>query len=152
MCRPKTGHGGGRVENVQHGVARRPRAFDVACSCAGLAHLGTHDYEQAIKQFETSVSLGRIVLPKDNPVRFADVAALGACYRQTNRVAESHKLLEEALTSYATHLGQGGGSPNVACVMCQYGLTLVREARFTEAETMPRQAVAQYDRPKSSPC
>jgi eukaryotic-like serine/threonine-protein kinase len=114
-------------------------------------YLGMGRQDEAALQFEAAVRLGRNALGENHAITLVDLAALGACYRVTNRVAESHRLLETALSSYETEFGKASGSPHVASVMCQFGLTFVREAEFAEAEAMLRRALAHYDHPEMIP-
>ena len=80
-----------------------------------------------------------------------DVAALGDCYRTTNRVTESHQVLATELAGLEAKIGKAGPIPPVAFVRCQFGLTLLREGRFAEAEAVLRQSLADYDRYEMRP-
>jgi tetratricopeptide (TPR) repeat protein len=114
-------------------------------------YVGLGRYGEAAPQFEAAVRLGRSVLGEEHTITLVDLAALGACYCATNRVAAARQLLAAALASHDAKAVQSGANPPIAIVRGQYGLTLVREGRFAEAEAVLRQALAEYDRNELRP-
>jgi UDP-N-acetylglucosamine 2-epimerase len=59
--------------------------------------------------------------------------------------------LATALASFEGKSGTAGVGPHVAFVHGQFGLTLLRERSFVEAEAMLRRAIAGYDNPELRP-
>ncbi len=114
-------------------------------------YTGVGRRDEATKQMEATVRLGRTVLGEQHTITLVDIAALGACYCDTNRAAESHQVLAAALAAHAAKLGPAGGNPSIAFVRCQYGLTLLREARYAEAEAVLRQALVEYENSELRP-
>jgi serine/threonine protein kinase/tetratricopeptide (TPR) repeat protein len=109
--------------------------------------LGRHDeaagkFEDALKRTKRSAGF---------PLTPVDMAALGACYRATHRLAESHEFLQTKLASLEAAPGDDGIRPQVALVRGQLGLTLLREGLFAQAETMLRRSLAGYDDPGLRP-
>jgi tetratricopeptide (TPR) repeat protein len=105
--------------------------------------LGRH--EEATRMFEEA--LRHAQRPDVEKLALTDVAALGACYRATNRVAEAQALLTEKVAALEKR-GVGRIPPQIAHLRCQLGLTLLREGRFEEAESVLRQALLDYKNPK----
>ena len=99
---------------------------------------------EAASRFETAARLGKSAWGQLNPLTLVDIAALGDCYRATDRVAEAHQLLAAELA--ACEAASQTDVPHLAYVLAEYGLLLVREARFAEAEAMLRRALVNYDR------
>jgi tetratricopeptide (TPR) repeat protein len=114
-------------------------AHTLAWVCIGS---GRHD--EAVTLFERETE----DLLRQGPIALVDIAALGASYCATNRVAKAHEFLAEML---ARHETKPVKLPQVAFVRGQFGMTLLREGRFAEAEAILRKALAEYDLPGLKP-
>jgi tetratricopeptide (TPR) repeat protein len=110
-----------------------------------------HRWEEGAKHFEAALRLGRAHLGERHLFVFMDLADLAACYSETNRIAEAYQCLGAALAPFDTESKLASAPPNIAHVMCELGRTLIREARFAEAEDVLRQAMAHYRRPGFRP-
>jgi tetratricopeptide (TPR) repeat protein len=109
-----------------------------------LLGLGRHD--EAARMFEEA--LQRMKWGEGFPLRLVDVAALGACYRATNRLPKTREYLTAALASIQPSGTNNELPPLAALVQCQLGLVLLREGGSAEAEMLLRQALAGYENPK----
>ena len=114
-------------------------------------YVGLRRSDDAAKLFEVVIPLYRKAFREDFPITLVDVAALGICYCATDRVADAHQYLAAALASVESKPGIGGINPHIAIVQCQFGLTLLREGRFVQAEAMLRQALKGYGNPDLKP-
>jgi tetratricopeptide (TPR) repeat protein len=103
---------------------------------------------EAAAAFEEALRSIRAILGDDHIFAQMDVAGLGAAYRDAGRVAESRRVLEEALTR-----GERSTSarPYAAILRCELGLTLQRDGRTADAESAFRMALDRYDDPGSHP-
>jgi eukaryotic-like serine/threonine-protein kinase len=104
-------------------------------------------WEESAKYFEAALRLSRTHLGERHIFVYVDLADLAACYSETDRVAEAHQCLGAVLAPFDTESKLDGAPPYIAHVICELGLTLIRESRFAEAEDMLRQAMAHYRRP-----
>jgi len=114
-------------------------------------YLGLGRQTEAAKLFEDAIRLIRRRQKEDFPMLAVDVAALAACYRAMNRVADAHQLLETSLALSEAKSGNAGPGPHMVFVRCQFGLTLLHEGRYAEAETVLRQALEGYSHPGIKP-
>ena len=74
-----------------------------------------------------------------------DIAALGNCYCALNRVAEAHRLLATTVESLEVGTRKQRPDSHIAHVQCEYGLILLREGRFADAEIMLRKSLDEYE-------
>jgi tetratricopeptide (TPR) repeat protein len=114
-------------------------------------YLGMRRNLEAAQQFEVAVRLDRAIVGSQDIFTCIDLSALGACYCATDRVAQSHELLQAAVDRIPTAEVPSSGSIGNALVLGEFGLTLLQEARFPEAEAWLRRALAEYDRTPPRP-
>ncbi len=81
-------------------------------------------------------------------IMLLDQAALAQCYCAMGRIAEARELLEASLAVPGGASGSSGHHPLVGCIKAELGMIFVRENRHTEAETILRQALADYESPE----
>jgi tetratricopeptide (TPR) repeat protein len=86
-----------------------------------------------------------------HPITLVDLAGLGACYRATHRLADAHRVLAASIASFPATAGLESDKQPIEFVLCEFGLTLVQEARFAEAESTLRDALAHYDSTPPNP-
>ncbi len=111
--------------------------------------LGRRD--EAIKQFEALLPLLRTRLGEDFAQTVVDTAVLGDCYCATNRAREAHQLLATALLSLETKTRLPRPRSHIGVLEGELGLTLLRESRSAEAETMLRKSLDEYDHNEMQP-
>jgi tetratricopeptide (TPR) repeat protein len=99
---------------------------------------------EAAAVFEEGLRSIRAILGDDHLFAQMDVAGLGAAYREAGRVAESRRVLEEALTRSER---SSSARPYAAILRCELGLTLQRDGRTSDAEGAFRLALDRYDDP-----
>jgi tetratricopeptide (TPR) repeat protein len=114
-------------------------------------YLGLRRFDDATKQFETAMLLNRSIFGDGHTFTHSDAAALGACYGAMDRVTDAHQFLEGFLSAFDAKHQNSSGPASIAYVLCEFGLTLVREGRFAEAEDVLRRAKAQFDRNEIRP-
>jgi tetratricopeptide (TPR) repeat protein len=100
---------------------------------------------EAATLFEALLPLCRTTFGEGFPITLVDTSALGAAYRVTGRLGESHELLAATLASFEANISKTTHNPHIAVVQRQFGLTLIREGRYAEAEAILRQALSEYD-------
>ena len=143
---------GETAARLAHAYHREPsRVATSATHILAWVYRGIERSDEAAPQLETALRLGRPLWGKNHPMMLLDAAALGACYRDLDRVAESRRILEDALTLYEAEFGRETGPPGSALILTDLGLTLIRESRFTEAEAVLRRSLARYDHDEMKP-
>lgn len=136
-----------RLSRGAHGETHS--AVAVATHFLGWVNLGTLRFDDAVVHFGEALRIMRELFPPHNVFISLDVAGLGAAYRESGRLAESRKVLEEALESWKWGTDPAARvPPSIPIVMCELGLTLNAEGRFAEAERVLRRAIEQYDKGK----
>ena len=100
---------------------------------------------EAAQLFQTALPLCRSFYGELHPITGLDLSALGECYLATDRVAEAHRLLAAALQTYNAAPGDPRSRAPAALVRSVFGRTLLKEARFADAETELRRTLADYD-------
>jgi non-specific serine/threonine protein kinase/serine/threonine-protein kinase len=109
-------------------------------------YFGAARFDDAVAQFEETIRVDRAALPPGHMFMGMDVAGLGATYRKLGRVADSQRVLEEALNSWKWGTDFATPSPvTIPAVLCELGLTLNQEGRFDEAERVLRESLRMYD-------
>jgi serine/threonine protein kinase/tetratricopeptide (TPR) repeat protein len=130
MARAASGPNGGQTLIPAHAVA--------------WSYLALGRRDEAMALLETIVPLLRARFGEDFPQTLVDTATLCSCYCATNRVANAHQLLTTSLQSLEKSRLPRPRS-YIGIVQGEFGLTLLREGRFAEAEAMLRKSLDEYD-------